>query len=119
MESLRAPVLVALRAVARHPGQAYLHAHMPPAQGHVFLSVLDDFCKFGAAGVRVGVGGFAALSAGKLIDGHSRLAALDVPQRLVDAADSVVEHRAVLPVGTVVAGLPDIFDAVGGFAEKE
>ena len=84
-----------------------------------FLRVVDDFCKFGAAGVGVGVGGFAALAAGELIDGHAGLAALDVPQRLVDAADGVVEHGAVLPVGAVVAGLPDVFDAVGGFAEQE
>ena len=49
----------------------------------------------------------------------SGLAALDVPQRLVDAADGVVQHRAVAPVGAVVHRLPDVVDAVGGLADQE
>ena len=73
----------------------------------------------GAGGVRVAIDGLAALAAEQLIDRHAGLAALDVPQRLVDAADGVVQHRAVAPVGAVVAGLPDVVDAVGGLADQE
>jgi hypothetical protein len=54
-----------------------------------------------------------------LVDGHARLAALDIPQRLVHAADGVVEYRPIAPVGAVVAGLPGVFDAVGGLADEE
>ena len=67
----------------------------------------------------VAVGGLAALAAQQLIDRHPGLAALDVPQRLIHAADGVVQHRAVPPVGAVVARLPGIVDPVGGLADQE
>jgi len=66
----------------------------------------------------VGIGGLPAFAAHQLIDRHARLAALDIPERLVDAADGAVQHRPVLPVRAVVAGLPDIFDAIRGLASR-
>jgi hypothetical protein len=92
---------------------------MAPSLLHIFLGIRDNLVEFRAAGMGVGIGGFPALAPGELIDGHAGLAALDVPQRLVDAADGVVQHRTVLPVRTVVARLPDVFDAVGGLAEQK
>ena len=44
--------------------------------------------------------------------------ALDVPQRHVDAADGVVQHRAVAPVGVDVHHVPQVFD-VGRVAALE
>ena len=73
----------------------------------------------GAVRVRVAIRRLAALAAHKLVHRHAGLAALDVPQRLVHAADGVVQHRPVLPVGAVVAGLPDVLDAVRGLAEQQ
>ena len=76
--------------------------------------LVDGLLDLGAGGVRVAIGGFAALAAQKLVDRHARLASFDIPERLIDAADGVVQHRAIAPVGAVVAGLPDVFDAIGG-----
>ncbi len=108
-----------LRSVAGHPRQAHLHAHVAPALGHVLAGIVDHFLEFRAAGMGVCIGGFAAFSAGELIHGHAGLASLDVPERLVDTADGVIEHGAVLPVRRVVTRLPDVLDAVGGLAEQE
>ena len=44
-------------------------------------------------GVNVDGGRFSALAAQELIDGHARPLAFDVPQRLIDTGDGVVEHR--------------------------
>ena len=73
----------------------------------------------GAAGMAVAVGRFANLAAEQLVDRHVRLPALDVPQRLVDAADRVVQHAAVAPVRAVVHRLPSIVDAIGRLADQE
>ena len=108
-----------LRAVACHARQAHLHAHIAKSLRHQLPCVVNDLFEVGATGVRVGIGGFAALAASQLVDGHAGLAALDVPQSLVDAADGIVQYRAVFPVRAVVAGLPDVFDAIGGFADEE
>ena len=43
-------------------------------------------------------GSLAAFSADELVDGHVGLPALDVPERLIDAADGVVQRRTVAPV---------------------
>jgi len=59
------------------------------------------------------------LPAEKLIDGHARLLTFDIPERLVNAADSVVQDRAISPIGGVVHGLPQIFDRVGRTAHEK
>jgi hypothetical protein len=112
-------LILVLRAVAGHAGQAHLHAHIAKSLRHQLPCVVNNPFELRATGVRVGIGGFAALAAGQLVDGDAGLAALDVPQRLVDAADGIVQYRAVFPVRAVVAGLPDVFDAIGGFADEE
>jgi hypothetical protein len=61
----------------------------------------------------------AALAAHELVDGHAGAFALDVPQRLVDAGQRVVEHRATAPVGADVGRLIDILDVVRAAAEEE
>ena len=62
MQSLGAARFAVLRAVARHARQAHLHAHITPSLGHVLARIFDHFFEFGAAGMGVGVGGFAALA---------------------------------------------------------
>ncbi|SPF49850.1 hypothetical protein SBA4_4210005 [Candidatus Sulfopaludibacter sp. SbA4] len=106
-------------AVAGHARDADLYADVAESLGHVALGAGYRVLVVGAFGVAVAGGGFAAFATGELIDGHAGLPALDVPQSLVDAAQRIVEHRAVLPVRAVVAGLPDVLDAVGGLAHQE
>src|SRR5262245_19553891 len=67
----------------------------------------------------VTVNGFAAFTPQQLIDRHARLSSLDVPERLIDATDGVVQYRTVLPVRAEVRRLPDVFDAVRGFPEQK
>src|SRR5262245_20457728 len=67
----------------------------------------------------ISIGGFPAFASEQLVNGHPRLPSLDVPKRLVDAANGVVQHRAIAPVRAVVARLPDIVDAIGGLAHEE
>ena len=119
IETLDGSLAGVLRAVAGQAGQAHLDADVAEALGHVFFGVFDDVGIVGSAGVAVGVGSFAALAAGELIDGHVGLAAFDVPEGLVDAGDGVVEDGAVAPIGAVVAGKPNVLNAVRGFAEKQ
>ena len=45
--------------------------------------------------------------------------ALDVPERHVDAAHRVEQHRAVPPVRADVGRLPDVLDLVGVAADQE
>src|SRR5262249_21498257 len=80
---------------------------------------IDAFLDLGALRVPITVRRLTALAAEQLIDGKARLAALDVPQRLVHAADRVVQHRAIAPVRAVIAGLPGVIDAVGRLAGEE
>src|SRR5262249_26290705 len=61
----------------------------------------------------------ARLATEQLIDGETRLASLDVPQRLIHAADRVVQHRPVAPVRAVVHRLPGVLDAVRRAPEQE
>ncbi len=73
-------------AITGHARDAHLHAHITEALRHVTLGRLHHVGVIGAIGVRVGIGGLAALAAGQLVHGHSGLAAFDVPEGLVDAA---------------------------------
>ena len=111
--------LPAPRAVAGHPRHAHLHADVAEAGRHVGAGVVDHLGDLGAARVRVAVRRLARLAAEKLVHGHPGLAALDVPQRHVDAADGVVEHGAVAPVGARVERLPGVLDPVRGLADQE
>ena len=72
-----------------------------------------------AAGVVVAVGAVPHLAAEQLIERQAGALALDVPQRDVDAAHRVEEHRPVAPVGADVARLPDVFDLVDVAADEE
>jgi hypothetical protein len=65
--------------------------------------------------MRISIHCFAALAARELINGHARLPSLDIPQGLIDTAEGVIQHRAILPIGTVVARLPDVLDTVRAF----
>src|SRR5262249_38123723 len=107
------------RAVTGHAGNAYLDADVAEAGGHDLARAIDCLRIVFALRVRIAIGGFAALASQQLVDGETGLAAFDVPQRLVDTTDGVVQDRTVAPVGRVVAGLPGVVDAVRGFACQE
>ena len=76
-------------------------------------------CEVAARGVGVQRRRLAALAAEQLVDGHARPLALDVPQRLVDAGQRVVQHRPAAPVGADVGRLIDVFDVVRVAADQE
>ena len=80
-------------AVAGHAGHANLHTHMAEPARHVRLRAVDDLRDFAARSVAVAIGGFAALASEQLVDRNARLASLDIPQRLVDAADARCSAR--------------------------
>src|ERR1017187_9531211 len=84
------------RAIARHSGKLYLNAHVAEALFDVLLRALDHILKLSAAGVGVAIDGFAAFPASELIDGHSGLSALDIPECLIDAAERSEEHTSEL-----------------------
>jgi hypothetical protein len=60
-----------------------------------------------------------ALAAQQLVDRHAGLASFDVPKRLIDTADGIIEDRTIAPVRGVVHGLPQVFNAIGWFAQEE
>ena len=92
---------------------------MAEALFHIAFRAVDDLLKLGTVSVSISVGGLAAFAAGELIDRHASLAAFDIPQRLIDPADGIVQHGAVLPIRAVVAGLPDVLDAIGSFIQQK
>ncbi len=63
--------------------------------------------------VQIDVRRLATLAADQLIHGHSRLAALDIPESVADATDGAIQNRVVFVVRTHVADLPDLLDAIG------
>ena len=107
------------RAVPGHPGDAHLDADVAEALLDDGPGAVEGVLDLRPAGVGVAVGGLAHLAAEELVDGHPRLAALDVPQRHVHAAHGVVEDGAVAPVGAVVHGLPEVVDPVRLPADQE
>src|SRR5260221_7747850 len=67
----------------------------------------------------VAVHRFPILSTSQLINRHASLASLDIPQRLIDTADGVIQYRTISPVGAVIHGLPKIVDPIGGLADEK
>jgi hypothetical protein len=90
---------------------AQLHAHVTIAGRQNRFGVVEHFGNRGAVGVRVRRDRFAALAAEQHVQRQSSALAQDVPQRLVDARERVVQHRAVAPVAVGARGLPNVLDA--------
>src|SRR6476661_7310088 len=84
--------------VTIHARHAHLHANMAEAPFHELARIVDDLGNLAAFGMRVAINSLAALPAEHLIHRHAGLATLDVPERLVDAADGVIKHWPVAPV---------------------
>src|SRR5579859_4726851 len=105
--------------VTVHTRHAHLHANMAEAAFHELARIVDDLGNLAAFGMRVAIDSLAALPAEHLVHWHAGLATLDVPKRLVYAADGVIEYWPVAPVRAVVAGLPGVFDAVRRLADQK
>ena len=71
-----------------------------------------------SARVHVDGGGLPGAAAKQVVHGHVRQLSLDIPQCLIDTAESVSQYRAVAPVRTDVGGLPYVF-YVGDAAANE
>lgn len=92
---------------------AQLNADMAVALFHEALHVVHHLADVAARGVGIAVHGEARLAAEQLINGHSGAFAFDVPERLIESAEGVVENGTVAPVRAGVGGLPDVLDVVG------
>ena len=86
---------------------------------HPHAGVLFHFREARAAGVEIAIRPVPDLAAEQLIERHPGALALDVPERDVDAAHRVEEHRPVAPVRAHVARLPDVLDLVDVAADEE
>lgn len=94
----------------------HLDTHMAVSGSDKLLDIFDHIADVVSAGMGVAVHSEAAFATEELIDRHASAFAFDVPERLVEAAEGIIEHGAVAPVGTDVSSLPDILDIVGIFA---
>ena len=65
------------------------------------------------------MGGFARFAAQQIADGHAGALAFDIPKRLVDAGDGVVEHGTIAPVTVHHRHIPNLFNAVDIAPEQE
>ncbi len=90
---------------------AQLHAHVAVTFGQDRLGVVEHFADRGAVGVRVRRHRLATLAAEQHVQRQSGALAQDVPQRLIDARERVVQHRAVTPVTVGARRLPNVLDA--------
>jgi len=103
-----------LTAIAPH-----LHTDMPKALLDEPDGVVFHLPGIAAVGMDVHGSRLAAFAAEKLIDGHARSFAFDIPQGLIDAGNRVVEHRTVAPIAMDHRHLPDLFDAIDIPADQE
>ena len=80
------------------------------------LAVFGELLRGGAAGALIDADFVAALAAQQHVDGQARGFAGDVPQRVFDAADGCVDHRAAGEAGEVIHGGPQVLDVARVFA---
>src|SRR4029453_18679815 len=78
-----------------------------------------DFLERASARMEVTISSVPDLSAEQLVERHLRPLGFDVPQRNVDTAHRVEEHRPVAPVRAHVARLPDVLDLVDVAADEK
>src|SRR6202035_4839025 len=119
MQRFEFGVVVTPGPVSRHSRDTNLYPNITEALSHKAFRALNHGLEVRAICMGVRIDGLPAFTAGKLIHRHTSLPALDIPQCLIHTAQRIVQHRAVLPVRTVVTGLPDIFDPVSGLAHKK
>src|SRR5437764_13211166 len=55
----------------------------------------------------------AGLAAEQSVNRHGRPLAFDVPERLVQSTQGIIQHGAVSPIRTGVSSLPKILDVIG------
>ncbi len=106
-------------AIGLEPGRGHLH---PDVVVPVLCKGSDAVLNLpvlGAAGVDVDGRRVPRLPSPQVVYRHAGHLALDVPQRLVDAAQRVVQHGTVAPVRRHIAGLPDVLDVPGVLPDGE
>jgi len=90
--------------------------------GAVFEEFSDrrfDILECLACRVSIGFDRIAAFASEQLVDGETGVFSEEIPECDVDAAESVVEHGSVAPVGADEGRLPDVLDAEGVFSDQE
>ena len=83
------------------------------------LRLLQHLLRLVTVGMHVDGRAAAAAAAPELVAGHARRLALDIPQRHLQRADGVVQHRAVAPVAVVHGAVPEVGDGAGVAADGE
>src|SRR5690606_31942564 len=112
-------LVIGVRGEMRRAVTTELDSYMTEPLALELFHLLQHRFRRGSACVGVAVDSEPALSAQQLVDRYTQQLALDVPESLIQAAQCVVEHRAVSPVRTYISGLPDVFNVVDVFAAAE
>jgi hypothetical protein len=86
---------------------------------HALSRAVLHFLERASAGVIVAVGAVSHLAAEQLVQRQPRTLAEDVPQRDVDTAHRVEQHRPVAPVRADVHRLVDVLDLVDPPADEK
>ncbi len=127
-DTTRRLVVVALSAARARRGDAVhrvqagdpgLDADGAVTQGQVGAYRVEQFWYVAAGGVSVGQGAGTTRAAEELVQGHSGVLGLDVPQLGVDGRDRRHGHGAAPPVRTAVEVLPGVLDAGGVLPQEE
>ena len=89
-----------------------LDSDVPEAFFHGSFDAAFELFKVAAAAMGIAVGSEPAFTAKELIDGHVCTFTFNVPECLIEAAQGVIEDRAVAPIGACIGVLPHVFYVV-------
>ena len=92
---------------------------MPIALRLISLDAFFDGFDRGAAGVAIRIDRLPAFAAEQLIHRQAGPLTQDVPQRHIDAAQRVVQHRPVPPIAAEPRRLRNVLDLRGVFADQK
>ncbi len=89
---------LARAVVGGKTGRFHLNADVVEALLDEAVDLVFDSDQVGARGVDVYASGFTGLATQQIINRHVGHLAFNVPERLIDTAESVVQNRAIAPV---------------------
>ena len=105
--------------VSRKPWRRHLHPHVVITAFDEPPGLVLDLFRRSRRGMGIYRRGLTRLAADQVVDGHAQRFTLDIPQCLVNSAQSVVQNRPAAPVRRNIRRLPDIFDIGRVFADQE
>ena len=90
----------------------HLHADMAITLCHIMTHAIYHFVFIAPTGVCISICCLSTLPTQKLIHGHTRAFALDIPQRLIHPRYGIIEHGTIAPVPIDHAHLPNFLNAI-------